>query len=499
MIPRPVILWALLTAPPTSLAAQLITIRTLPVSQSDQFAFFPSNNLGMAGVSIALADSLLDPFANPAKGGRLRVSQVLGSPTSYSVTGGAGAGRTLPLGTFTRAGDWFGGAWLALQQVDAARQFQDFAPVPLGESVLDPQGFLNGVGERRHGNSFVFGSLGKRDSARGLAVAGSVMWSRLHAVDGIDLLYAGSAGVRQLGHAMDLRLGALREWADGRTLEAVLLFDRYAMTHDVTYLDLFWDPGTQTFLQRARMDHNLDRTSTWGVHVAHERPLAAPGWRIGWIATANHMSHPKIPNYSIMSIPRDPGSSNAFNLGVGLSRTRGPATYGVDVIYEPIWSHTWADAAVPIENALGDTIAPGGMTIENHFRFANALLRLGVATDFAAEPRVPSAGLQLGLVVRSISYRLSQYDHVQLAGRTQHESWIEWTPTWGATFRLPGWELRYQGQITHGTGRPGVSPNILADRAPTAGGGIIVAPSGPLTLDEVSVVSHRISIAVPLR
>jgi hypothetical protein len=138
MIPRPVILWALLTAPPTSLAAQLITIRTLPVSQSDQFAFFPSFNLGMAGVSIALADSLLDPFSNPAKATRVRVAQLVGSPMSYSVTGGAGAGRTLPLGTFTRAGNWFGGAWLALQQVDAARQTQTFGPVPLSEDIVDP-------------------------------------------------------------------------------------------------------------------------------------------------------------------------------------------------------------------------------------------------------------------------------------------------------------------------------------------------------------------------
>jgi hypothetical protein len=29
--------------------------------------------------------------------------------------------------------------------------------------------------------------------------------------------------------------------------------------------------------------------------------------------------------------------------------------------------------------------------------------------------------------------------------------------------------------------------------------GIIVAPSGPLTLDEVSVVTHQISVALPLR
>lgn len=492
---------AVLAAVATPAAAQLITIRTLPVNQSDQFAFFPSLNMGMGGVSIALADTLLDPFANPAKGVRLRFSQLLSSPTSYSVSSNAGAGRTLPLGTFARTGDWFGSAWFALQQVDEARQtFFDLAPVAQAD-VVDPQGFLNGLDARSHGNSFLFASLGRKTQTAGLSWAGSAMWSGLHAVDGIDLLYSGSAGVKQRGHAVDLRFGALREWDNGRTLEAVLLFNRYVMAHDVTYLDLFWDPGTQTFNQMARQDRNLDRTNTWGLHLSHERPLAAPGWRIGWIATANHMTHPKIPNYTIMSIPRDPGGSNAFNLGVGVSRTRGTATFGVDVIFEPIWSHTWADAAVAVQNALGDTIPAGGMTIENHFRFSNALLRIGVSSDFVADARVPSAAMQLGLVVRSIRYRLAQRDHVQLTDRTQDESWIEWTPTFGATLRLPGCELRYQGQITNGTGRPGVAPQFFeGDRAaPTAGGGIIAAPSGPLTLDEVRVVSHRISIAVPLR
>lgn len=497
---RPVIAFALLAVTAAPAAAQLITIRTLPVSQSEQFAVFPSHNLGMGGVSLALADTLLDPFSNPAKSVRLRGSHVFGSPASYSVTSGAGAGRTLPVGAFTRAGPWFGGVWLALQQVDASRQnqFNPFGPVPLEQDVVDPQGLLTGLDARSHGNTFVFTSFGKTDAGRGLSLAGSAFWSRLRAVDGVDLLYSGSAGVRQLGHMVDFRFGALQEWDNGRTLEAVLLFDRYVMTHDVAYLDLFWDPGAQRFNQRSRLDRNLDRTNTWGAHVAYERPLTAPGWRLGWLATANHMTHPKIPNYSIMSIPRDPGSSNAFNLGVGVSRTQGGATFGVDVIYEPIWSHTWSDAAVPVATMLGDTIAPGGKIIDNRFQFSNALLRLGVATDFAAPSRVPSAGMQLGLVVRSISYRLRQFNNVELRGRTQDESWVEWTPTWGVTFRLPGWELRYQGRMTHGTGRPGVAPSI-GDFARPDGGGIIVAPGGPLTLDEVRVIGHRISISLPLR
>ena len=52
-------------------SAQVIPIRTIPLSEGDQFLLYPSNNLGMGGVSIALADSLLDPFRNPALGARL--------------------------------------------------------------------------------------------------------------------------------------------------------------------------------------------------------------------------------------------------------------------------------------------------------------------------------------------------------------------------------------------------------------------------------------------
>ena len=35
------------------------------------------------------------------------------------------------------------------------------------------------------------------------------------------------------------------------------------------------------------------------------------------------MDHPKIPNYEIMNIPRDPGTSWSYNLGVGIARDDG--------------------------------------------------------------------------------------------------------------------------------------------------------------------------------
>lgn len=504
MMLRPVSLAALaaLLAGPAS--AQLITVRTVPVSIDDQFLIYPSQRAGMGGVSIALADTLLDPFANPAKGARVRAAQFFGSPTFYNVSSGAGSGRTLPLGAFGASGSWFGGAWAALQQVDAAQTdpglvFLDVAPLDIRRQIVDPDGLLSGLDARTHGNQFAFASLG-RVLPSGVAVGGSLSWAGLHAVDGVDLLYPSSAGVRQLGHSLDLRVGALKEWGAGQSFEAIALYDRFRMRHDVTDIDVIWDPGLQQPVEHARLERNLDYTDTWGVHFQYERPIADSGWRVGWVATMNRMAHPKIPNYEIMSIPRDPGGSYAYNLGVGFAKVRAGSTFGIDVIYEPIWSHTWADAAGPTETALGDTIPAGGRTIENQFKFSNALLRFGVMREFGGTPEAHHA-LQLGLIVRSVSYDLAQVNHVDVTGRRQHESWVEWTPTWGLRLGFPGLEIRYQGRLTSGTGRPGVVDQrrfAVADAAPGSGG-IIVAPSGPLSLTDVRVVTHQFSISLPLR
>src|SRR5256885_13956824 len=106
----------LTVAPPAR--AQLISIKTVPVAQGDQFDIFPSQHQGMGGPSIALADTLLDPFRNPAKGARLAVPRLFASPTFYGISKETGGGRTLPLATFAQRGTWYGGPSLAGPAVD---------------------------------------------------------------------------------------------------------------------------------------------------------------------------------------------------------------------------------------------------------------------------------------------------------------------------------------------------------------------------------------------
>ncbi|HSL71921.1 MAG TPA: hypothetical protein VK864_16855, partial [Longimicrobiales bacterium] len=369
----------LLAAGFSTAAAQLISIRTVPISQAHQFAIFPSQTVAMGGVSIALRDSLLDPFTNPATGSRVGATRFFGTPSTYSVSSKAGSGRTLPVGALTRSNSWYGGLWLALQQVDPSRQPEIQGPIFLGACpACDAELIDIDRVKRSQGNSYAFATAG-RELAPGLSVGGSFLWSHLNAIDGVDMLYARSLRVEQRGDAFDARIGLVKEWAGDRTLEALVLHNRFGTEHDVYFLDTFWDPGAQQFIQQPRIEHNLDRTHTWGLHVEYEQPLSANGWHAGVVATINQMNHPKIPNYSIMNIPRDPGHSSAFNLGFGLARRLNGSTLGIDLIYEPIWSHTWADAESPVESRLGKTIPAGGMTIENHFRFANGIARMGLA------------------------------------------------------------------------------------------------------------------------
>jgi hypothetical protein len=488
----------------TSATAQLISIRTVPISQAHQFEIFPSRTVAMGGVSIAVADALLDPFTNPAKGARLDATRFFGSPSAYTVSSEAGGGRTLPIGALTKVDAWYGGLWLALQEVDL-NPSPDLSGIRPFCLACESTGLDLGPAKLSRGNTYAFAMAG-RELGDGLSLGGSMLWSELNAVDGVDLLYAGSARINQSGNALDLRLGALKEWANGRSLEGIVLHNRFGTAHDVYYLDPFWDPGTQQFSQRPRLEKNLDQSRTWGLHLGYDQPLSAPGWRAGTLFTFNRMDHPKLPNYqlvSIQSIPRDPGNSSAFNVGFGLSRVLATSTFGVDVVYEPIWSHTWDDAAAPVVTALGKTIPAGGRTIENWFRFSNALARLGLEQQIFHGETGPLGRLQLGLAVRNIHYQLEQHNHVQISDRRHEESWVEWTPTWGFSLRFPELELSYHGSMTNGTGRPGVAPQFarggaVLETASGVGTNILAAPSGPLTLTEVKVMTHQISISLPI-
>jgi hypothetical protein len=325
----------------------------------------------------------------------------------------------------------------------------------------------------------MFGMLGHSFGAPKLSLAGSIFWSRLGGVDGVEQLYPDSRSLEELGDAVDLRFGMLKEWNGDRSVEAVLVHNRYAMAHDVSFMDNFWDPGTRSTKSRMRFQHDAERTHTSGLHLAYTQPLADSGWRIGALFTGNRTTQPTVPT-GTMTLARDPGASSAYNIGVGVARSRGQEAFGVDAIYEPIWSRT--TNVDRIEN--------------DKFHFSNVVLRAGVSRAFDLVSPDNSLRLQAGVQVRAIQSRLDQIDSTQSFVRS-HNSWNEWTHSWGASFRTGQFEMRYLWRMKSGTGRPGVQNTF-------GRGGcfdICILPGAPTTTSiivPIRVTTQQFSISVAL-
>jgi hypothetical protein len=480
---------AALLAAATALPAQLITPKTVPIAQGDQFNIFPSLTGGLGGVSIALDDSLGDPWVNPARATRFKASTLFSAPLFYSISGEGGAGRTLPLGVAGRSGPWSGAFVAATQQLDKGQR-TSWTP--------------NLVSDRSALNQYAAGAVAKRIDRLGLSVGGSIYAADLSAVDGVDQLYGNATRVEQMGGLFDARLGLTKEWSDSRALDVVLLYDRYNLRHDVIYQTWGWGPQPlwDSFAApRDSIDYNQDLSVTWGAHLRYQRPLTATGWRVGWIGTFNKLEHPHIPNYDLMSVPRDPGSTRAVNIGAGISRVRGGTTFGVDAIYEPMWSDTWADAESDVVAVDGGTIPKGQKTVENDFTFSNSIVRMGVGHEedlgSAGRPRV--LGFQFGVSMRAIDYRLRQLDNVQKTRRTQNEDWVEWTPTLGLSMRFTDLELRYTSRTMLGVNRPGQSFGWAVAESAPRGVGVIVAPAAPLSMSPAHVWSQQLAVILPIR
>lgn len=493
-VPAAVLASVLCLVPATSARAQLITPKTVPVFQGEQFGIYPSQWPGMGGVSIALPDTLGDMWSNPAKATRLRTGVLNVMPFSHRAT--AGGGRSLPVSFMQTGGRLAGGALFAMQEVE-----RNDAP------------WNATIRERTASNAYYDGVLALRLDEHA-SIGASVSYADLRGVNGVSAMYAGNDRLLQRGSQFDARLGLVRDFTSGASLEMVGVVNRYRMEHEVSY-PTFWrwgspctpagpvQPGCELVQAPARTEINLDRTNTVGLHTVFLAPRTESGWRVGYLLTANRLSHPKIPNYEFQNIPRDPGHTDAFNVGVGFHRQDGSMTFGMDVILEPMWSDTWADAAGDTTNVNGVVIPQGDHTVDNHFRFTNARIKVGIAHEIPGPtPEASRLVFQAGLGLRSISYTLDQANHVTLQSRTQDESWIEWTPTLGVQLRGRVIDLGYSWSYTCGPSCPSIGddgplPNFNAPERD--GGGVIAAPSGPLNFDGGSSSRHRITVTLRLQ
>ncbi|HUF50582.1 MAG TPA: hypothetical protein VMN60_07115 [Longimicrobiales bacterium] len=465
------------------LTAQHIALKTVPIPAGEQFLILPTSTLGMAGVYIAHDDELGDPFSNPARGALLAAGlRLLALPTIYGEASGSVGGRSLPVAVMVPGQRVFGTLAFALQQVDNPDRFTWFAAEQSGSVIQD----------NSSSNVYVQGTLGLKLSER-TAVGASLYHADLDAVDAVNLLYGRSVAINQSGGMTEVRLGAVHDFGGERRLDAIVLRNNVDMKHDVMYQEWTWrqqDPP----LVRTWNELNEDRTETWGAHLRWVQPIGEHGARLGAVATVNTKSHPKIPNYNIVNIPRDPGNSTAFIFGAGLTTREGPSTFSMELQYEPGRSHTWAYADTIIPTPAG-TLQPGDKTIDNQFRFGSWNLAFGI--DREGE----KTGLQLGLRLREFRYSLDQHNYLTALRRETNESWLEWSPSWSGVVKFPEFELRYSGRFT-AKGWPNSRGCffVCEDRAVApAGPDFVIGPTAPVTLPEFRVTTHRLTISVPFR
>lgn len=475
-------------------SGQSIPVKTVPIASGDQFLLIPSRSIGMGGVSIALDHPFSDPFTNPGKGRMIRGGSLFGASSFYSISGDNGSGRTLPLGGLFRIGRWFGGGAAAIQQLTPATpEFQSGGWRSTGFSTLPYRGELP---DNQYGTAF----LGKRSADGRIGYGIGLSGARLEALGGVEFLYADSQEIRQSGWLIDLSAGISGDLIGDRTFEVLISHSRLRMTHDVTYLT--WIESADQIMPPipgSRVQRNLDHTNTTVLHLGYVQPMTDDRWRIGGIITGNWKIHPKIPEYVLPDmppVPRDPGMTWAYNIGVGISKVEGPSTFGLDVIYEPIWTETWGEAAEPMVTDGGFTIPIGGKTIENDYRFSNMVVRIGVSREHE------TSGFQLGMELRSVNYHLDQINNIEGFSRDQDEHWIEWTPSWGYILKFPEFELRYLGRLMAGTGRPGQARAFLRG---SQQGDLAISPSdylptptGDLVLQDTTVMTHQIALIIPI-
>lgn len=483
-----------------SASAQLISLKTVPVSTGDQFLLTPSQNLGMGGSFLAIDDPLGDHFENPAK--EVKAGQFFSTPTFYRYNNAGKSGRTLPIGANFANNKVFGAASWTMQQLVTTNTNWGWGGwcCPSCFCALADVAVQSRDADRAsQQNHYVSGSLGYRVPHSKSSIGASVFYAKLNEMDGITLLYPNANEIVQEGNVQLYKMGYATTWGNDRRFEALALLHRVDMKHDVRYQTWVWDEKLQTGKTETRIENNADETNTFGVHLKYRQPISN-SWRLAFATTANFKAHPHIPNYEIMNVPRDPGNSQAFNYSAGLARITPNATFGIDVSYQPVWSHTWADTIEPIKSAQGNIIPKGGKTVDNRFVFNNTAIQMGLSTKLLKN----KANLQLGIGAFTYDYNLKQENYVENTKRNMNYNWTEWTSSLGLAYHFKDFDLRYVGRMTTGTGTPFTTGGTWnnADAMAFSGGAradILVAPQGGLGLSEAPVVTHQLGITIPIK
>jgi hypothetical protein len=190
-------------------------------------------------------------------------------------------------------------------------------------------------------------------------------------------------------------------------------------------------------------------------------------------------------------VPRDPGNSTVADLAIGFAFADEESTMGLQFHYQPGRSHTWADTPSPLTAADGTIIPAGGKTIENWFEYANMAIAGGFTkgTGFGA--------IQLGLDLFLHDFDLEQEHYLQATRRDGHESWTEWSPSWGLIFEVGDAEVRYAGRF-RAKGFPDFGFEDRTEVAMPGGPDIVIAPTQPVFLPDYHTFTNQIAFVLPI-
>lgn len=488
----------------SELFAQWISIRTVPIIASNQSEFQPSLARGMGNLSIAFDDPLGAHFINPAKASLMNGITLFASPSRNSwsnedgraVFAGGGSSfypgasiNSIPFGGFFKSDNYFGGIMVAYQGYAGERSLRNFNTIgrPAGFYLLDVK--KTDVGN----NTYLYGLFGMSIPNTRLSVAISGSWGKFGAIDGVNLLYPGALDIKQDGEAWEAKFGAVGELADGDRLEFVAGRSIYKAIHEVSYSDFFWfwrDPLITNFI---RTEINKDETKEWLMYARYLRPING-FWKVGASLSVNWKDHPKIPNYSLANIPRDPGISVAYNIGIGANWSNSKSLWGFEYIYEPIITNTWAEAGEEILPPPNQNLPPNFKTIENFFSFYNHIIRIG----HQWQSKLEWLDFRFGVQLHFYKYNMNQNDNIRRTAREFSTDWLETTASGGLTANLGNIRLMYTLQLVFGNGMVGTvsSFTTFADGARTSD--FLPAPSANLVVDKITLVTQQLTFVYQL-
>lgn len=410
--------------------AQGISVKTVPLLSTNQFSLIPSFRDDMGGVSIAVRAGLQDLFINPGNYDPSTRSQWFINPrlshwnfsqeTSMRYNGqshgfyleqnSAKSGIfTFPLGFLFASKNIYTGAMAGVQALSAH----------------------NWQSAHFKASNFPWSWFGGLYLARiKMAIGVGVDYVRIRGVDGVYLLYPNAMRLTQKGSARQLRLGLSGTRANE---------DHWSLSGSGYWFKI---------LQTERNLVNKDENNGWLIQANYMKKISAP-LTLGVSIVADWRHHPKIPEYPLAGIPRDPGNTQALNFGLGLKWQNESTLFALDLIYEPVDVKTWADAAADFTNWDSTFYRAGKVIMRNDYQFSNRMIRTGVQIK-------PTRWLSFatGALVKLYQYDYYQNDflnHTERTGKPQRQ-WSETTWTGGIKIHTGNLVLTYSLRLQTGTG-----------------------------------------------